>query len=251
MKGYTSDNIRNVALVGHGGSGKTTFLESCLLATKVVSRLGKVEDGNTVSDWDKMEIEKGYSINTSIVPIEYNKVKINFVDTPGFFDFVGEVNAALRAVEAAAIVVDASAGIEVGTEKAWASCKKFGVPRFFLINKIEKDNVEMDQLIADLKSQFGTAVVTLDDRDALNEAIAETDEELMEKYFSGEEFTDEEFNSGMSKGIGEGDIVPVIQVSALEGTGVEDALQALEIKVSFFQTCHRAVYRSRGVRMPG
>ncbi|MBQ1352642.1 MAG: elongation factor G [Firmicutes bacterium] len=225
MKGYTSDNIRNVALVGHGGSGKTTFLESCLLATKVVSRLGKVEDGNTVSDWDKMEIEKGYSINTSIVPIEYNKVKINFVDTPGFFDFVGEVNAALRAVEAAAIVVDASAGIEVGTEKAWASCKKFGVPRFFLINKIEKDNVEMDQLIADLKSQFGTAVVTLDDRDALNEAIAETDEELMEKYFSGEEFTDAEFNSGMSKGISEGDIVPIIQVSALEGTGVEDALQ--------------------------
>ncbi len=225
MKGYTSDNIRNVALVGHGGSGKTTFLESCLLATKVISRMGKVEDGNTVSDWDKMEIEKGYSINTSVVPVEYNKVKINFVDTPGFFDFVGEVNAALRAVEAAAIVVDASAGIEVGTEKAWASCKKFGVPRFFLINKIEKENVEMDQLIADLKSQFGTAVVTLDDKDALNEAIAETDEELMEKYFSGEEFTDDEFNSGMSKGISEGDIVPVIQVSALEGTGIEDALQ--------------------------
>ena len=225
MKGYTSDNIRNVALVGHGGSGKTTFLEGCLLATKVVSRLGKVEDGNTVSDWDKMEIEKGYSINTSIVPIEYNKVKINFVDTPGFFDFVGEVNAALRAVEAAAIVVDASAGIEVGTEKAWASCKKFKVPRFFLINKIEKDNVEIDQLIADLKSQFGTAVVTLDDKEALNEAIAETDEELMEKYFSGEEFTEAEFNGGLSKGIGEGDIVPIIQVSALEGTGIEDALQ--------------------------
>ena len=92
MKGYKSENIRNIALVGHGGSGKTTFLEAALLATGAISRLGKVEDGNTVSDYDKMEIEKGYSISTSVIPVEYNKVKINFVDTPGFFDFVGEVN---------------------------------------------------------------------------------------------------------------------------------------------------------------
>lgn len=105
MKGYTSETIRNIALVGHGGSGKTNFLEAALLATGVISRLGKVEDGNTVSDWDKMEIEKGYSISTSVVPVEFNKVKINFVDTPGFFDFAGEVSSALRAVEAAAILV--------------------------------------------------------------------------------------------------------------------------------------------------
>ena len=190
MKGYTSDNIRNVALVGHGGSGKTTYLEAALLATGIINRLGKVEDGNTVSDWDKMEIKKGYSINTSIIPVEFNNTKINFVDTPGFFDFVGDVNAALRAVEAAAIVVDAAAGIEVGTEKAWTSCKQFNVPKFFLINKIEKENADTDKLIADLKSQFGSAVVTMDDKEALTEAIAETDEELMEKYFSGEEFTD-------------------------------------------------------------
>ena len=89
MKGYTSENIRNIALLGHGGCGKTTFTEAALLATGVISRLGRVEDGNTVSDYDKMEIEKGYSINTTIVPVEYNKVKINFVDAPGFFDFVG------------------------------------------------------------------------------------------------------------------------------------------------------------------
>ena len=127
MKGYTSDTIRNVALLGHGGAGKTTFLEAALLATKVINRLGKVEDGNTVSDYDKMEKEKGYSIGTSIVPVEYNKVKINFLDTPGFFDFIGEVNGALRAVEAAAIVVDAQSGIQVGTEKAWDSCKKADV----------------------------------------------------------------------------------------------------------------------------
>ena len=150
MKGYKSENIRNVALVGHGGCGKTTFLEAALLATGVISRLGKVEDGQTVSDYDKMEIEKGYSINCTVVPVEYNKVKINFVDTPGSFDFVGEVNSALRAVEAAAIVVDAASGIQVGTEKAWDSCKEFSVPKFFLINKTDKDNVDLDELVGQL-----------------------------------------------------------------------------------------------------
>ena len=225
MKGYKNENIRNIALLGHGSAGKTTFLEAGLLATKVISRLGKVEDGNTVSDYDKMEIEKGYSISTSIVPIEYKKVKLNFVDTPGFFDFVGEVNSALRAVEAAAILVDASAGIQVGTEKAWNSCKQFNVPKFFLINKIDKENVNVEEVIESLKDKFGTSVVTLDDKDALTEAIAETDEELMEKFFEGEEFTDEEFNGGLSKGIAAGDIVPVLVVSSLTGEGVEDALQ--------------------------
>ena len=210
MKGYKSENIRNIALVGHGGCGKTTFLEAALLATGVINRLGKVEDGNTVSDYDKMEIEKGYSISTSLVPVEYNNVKINFVDTPGFFDFVGEVNSALRAVEAAAIIVDASSGIQVGTEKAWNSCKQFGIPKFFLINKTDKENVDVDATIEELKDKFGTSVVTLDDKDALTEAIAETDEELMEKFFAGEEFTDEEFNKGLSHGIGAGEIVPVL-----------------------------------------
>lgn len=225
MKGYKSENIRNVALVGHGGCGKTTFLEAALLATGVISRLGKVEDGNTVSDYDKMEIEKGYSISTSLVPVEYKNVKINFVDTPGFFDFIGEVNSAMRAVEAAAILVDASSGIQVGTEKAWNSCKEFGIPKFFLINKIDKENVDIDNTIAELKDKFGTSVVTLDDKDALTEAIAETDEELMEKYFSGEEFTDEEFNRGLSHGIGAGDIVPVLSCSSMTGEGVKEALE--------------------------
>lgn len=225
MKGYKSENIRNVALVGHGGCGKTTFLEAALLATGVISRLGKVEDGNTVSDYDKMEIEKKHSIGTSLVPVEYNKVKINFIDTPGFFDFVGEVNSAMRAVEAAAIIVDASSGIQVGTEKAWNSCREFDIPRFFIINKIDKENVDVDKTVAELKEKFGTSVVTLDDKDALSEAIAETDEELMEKFFSGEEFTEEEFNSGLSKGIGAGDIVPVLVCSAVTGEGVKEALE--------------------------
>ena len=225
MKGYKSENIRNVALVGHGGCGKTTFLEAGLLATGVISRLGKVEDGQTVSDYDKMEIEKGYSINATVVPVEYNNVKINFVDTPGSFDFVGEVNSALRAVEAAAILVDAASGIQVGTEKAWDSCKKFGVPRFFVINKTDKENVELDELIQQLKDKFGTSVVTLDDRESMEEEIAGTDEELMEAYFENMELTDEQFARGLSKGIGSGDIVPVFACSSLTGEGIEEVLQ--------------------------
>ena len=227
MKGYTSDTIRNVALLGHGGSGKTTFLEAALLATKVISRLGKVEDGNTVSDYDKMEKEKGYSIGTSIVPVEYNKVKINFLDTPGFFDFVGEVEGALRGVEAAAILVDASSGIQVGTEKAWNICKKDNMPRFFIINKTDKENVDVAVLIDELKAKFGTSVATLDDRDALSEAIAETDEELMEKFFEVGEFTDEEFAQGLVAGIGSGDIVPVLECSAVTGDKITEVLDAI------------------------
>ena len=226
MKGYTGDTIRNVALLGHGGCGKTTFLEAALLATGVIKRLGKVEDGNTVSDYDKMEIEKGYSISLSIVPVEYNKTKINFLDTPGFFDFVGEVNSALSAADAAMILVDASSGIQVGTEKAWASCKQYDMPKMFVITKTDKENVNVDQVVADLKDKFGTSVVTLDDKDALTEAIAETDEELMEKYFGGEEFTDAEFSQGLLNGIAQGSIVPVLDCCSMSGAGINEVLDA-------------------------
>lgn len=227
MKGYTAENIRNVAILGHGGSGKTTFVDAALLATGVISRLGRVEDGTTVSDYEKTEIEKGYSINTSIVPVEFNKVKINFLDTPGFFDFAGDVHGALRAAEAAAILVDASSGVQVGTEKAWDACKLAGTPKFFIINKTDKENVNVDDVIAELQSKFGTSVVTLDDRDALSEAIAEVDEELMEIYFDVGEFTDEQFNKGLSKGISQGDICPVFRCSALTGEGIKEVLQQI------------------------
>src|SRR5665648_25853 len=227
MKGYKSDTIRNVALVGHGGCGKTTFLEAALLATGVINRLGKVEDGNTVSDYDKMEIEKGYSISTSIVPVEYNKVKINFIDTPGFFDFVGEVNSAMRAVEAAIILVDASAGIQVGTEKAWNTCNEFDIPRFFLLSKIDKENVDTGKVINQLKEKFGVSVVTFDDKASLNEAIAETSEELLEKFFSGEPFTEMEFKTGLHNGIKSGDIAPILQSSSIKGTGIKEVMDAI------------------------
>ncbi|MDR1027876.1 MAG: elongation factor G [Clostridiales Family XIII bacterium] len=227
MKGYSSDQIRNVVLLGHGGSGKTMIAEAALAATGAIGRMGKVEDGNTVSDYERTEIEKGYSITTSVIPVEYKQHKINFLDTPGFFDFVGEVCSSIRAAEAAIIVVDASAGVQVGTEKAWNICKQNGLPKFFLINKIDKENVDVDGVIADLKSKFGTSVATLDDKEALNEAVAESDEELMEKFFGGEAFTEEEFNRGLSSGIAAGDIVPIVTSGALKGEGITELLDIL------------------------
>ena len=233
MKGYTSETIRNVALLGHGGCGKTTFLESALYETGVIKKLGKVEDGNTVSDYDKMEVEKGYSINTSVVPIEWKGSKINFIDTPGYFDFIGEVNAALRAAEAAVIMVDAGSGIQVGTEAAWNACERYSMPRFISITKRDKDEFDFYKTFDELKAKFGNKLVPLswplsaEIDDELKEAIAESDEELMEKYFDGEEFTDEEIKKGMVKGISEGNIVPVCSSAFQLGHGIEELLDLL------------------------
>lgn len=227
MKGYSSDKIRNVVLLGHGGCGKTTFLEAALLATKVINRLGKVEDGNTVSDYDKMEIEKKYSINTTMVPVEYNGYKYNFLDTPGFFDFVGEVDSAMSTVSAAIIMVDASEGIQVGTEKAWELCSETDTPKFTVLTKIDKDNVDCDKLVEQLREKFGNSVVTDDDEDALREAVAGTDEALMEKFFNDEPFTDEEFTNGLMDGIANGDVVPIIKASSLTGEGIDEVLRSI------------------------
>lgn len=233
MKGYTSETIRNVALVGHGGCGKTTFLESALLATGVIDRLGKVEDGNTVSDYDKMEIEKGFSINTSIVPVEWKGDKINFIDTPGYFDFIGEVNAALRASEAAVILVDAGAGIQVGTEHAWKACERYKMPRFIVINKRDKDEFDFYKTFDELKAKFGDTLIpfswplSAEIDEELKEAIAMTDDELMEKYFNGDNFSDEEIKKGLVKGISEGGIVPVCSSAFSLGHGIEGLLDLL------------------------
>lgn len=219
MKGYTSETIRNVALVGHGGCGKTTFLESVLKETGAIDQMGKVEAGNTVSDYDKMEKEKGYSINTSVVPVIWNENKINFIDTPGYYDFVGEVNAALRAAEAAIILVDAGAGIQVGTEQAWKACERYKKPRFIVINKRDKDEFDYYKTFNELKEKFGDHLIpfswpiTTEIDEDLKEAIAMTNDELMEKYFNGENFTEEEIKKGLAEGIADGAMVPVLSAA--------------------------------------
>lgn len=219
MKGYTSETNRNVALVGHGGCGKTTFLESVLKETGAIDRMGKVDEGNTVSDYDKMEKEKGYSINTSVVPVIWKENKINFIDTPGYFDFVGEVNAALRAAEAAIILVDAGAGVQVGTEQAWKACERYKKPRFIVINKRDKDEFDYYKTFDELKAKFGDHLIpfswpiTTEIDEELKEAIAMTSDELMEKYFNGDNFTEEEIKKGLAEGIADGAMVPVLSAA--------------------------------------
>ncbi|MDW7661092.1 MAG: elongation factor G [Bacillota bacterium] len=258
MKNYSVDKIRNVAFLGHGGSGKTTLAEALLFTTKVTTRMGKVEDGNTVSDFDKEEINRKFSIGTSVIPIEWKDHKYNFLDTPGYFDFVGDVFGALRVAGGAVIMVDASSGIEVGTEKAWNFTEKRNMPKVIFINKMDKDNVNYVKVLKELKDTFGKKIapfcipigegpdfkgfVNVVDlvgrefngtqcvdaqipaemeqrvkpiRDMLIEAVAESDEELMMKYFEGETFTNEEIHEGLRKGVIAGEIVPVL-VGAVE-----------------------------------
>lgn len=159
MKTYSADKIRNVALLGHSSSGKTTLTEAVLFATGITKRQGRVEDGNTVSDFDKEEIARKVSINTSVIPVEWKDKKFNLLDTPGYFDFIGEMYGAKRASEGSILIIDASSGIEVGTEKAWKNLEKYRTPRIIFINKMDKEEVNFDNLLSQLKEKFGNKVV--------------------------------------------------------------------------------------------
>lgn len=158
MKAYPAQKIRNIVLLGHGSSGKTSLVESLLFQQGVTKRLGSVDDGTTIADYDKEEIARKYSINTSIIPIEYKDHKYNFLDAPGYFDFYGEIGAALRVAGGAVIVIDASSGIEVGTEKAWEMTEELGTPKMIFLNKMDKENIDYIKLIEELKEKFGKKI---------------------------------------------------------------------------------------------
>ena len=270
MKVFTTDNIRNISLLGHRGSGKTTLIESILYVKDYIKRKGDVENGTTVSDFDKEEIRRIFSINTSLIPVEHNNVKLNFLDTPGYFDFVGEVISSLRVSASAVLVLDATAGVEVGTEKAWKLLEERKLPRIIFVNKMDKGYVNYTKLLTELKEKFGKKIAPFcipigekdefkgfvnvvdmvgrvfdgkecvdtpipDDvdvsevRNLLFEAIAETDEALMDKYFAGEEFTQEEIVKGLHKGVVNGDIVPVMVGSAQQNIGIHTLLNYLDL----------------------
>lgn len=159
MKAYPTDKIRNVALLGHSSNGKTTLTEAILFATGVTTRQGKVTDGNTVSDFDKQEIARKVSIGTSVIPIEWDNYKFNLLDTPGYFDFIGEMYGAKRASEGSILLVDISSGIEVGTEKAWKNLEKYSTPRIVFVNKMDKENINFEKLLEDLKSELGEKII--------------------------------------------------------------------------------------------
>ncbi len=155
MKFYESKDVRNVALFGHGGSGKTILAEAMAYKTKLVDRMGKVEDKSTISDFDSEEQARGMSISMSLIPVEYKNTKINILDTPGYFDFVGEQHSAIRVADAAIIVVDASGGVEVGTEKAWEMVQEKGIPAIIVVNKCDRENVNFNETLENLQGFFG------------------------------------------------------------------------------------------------
>ena len=158
MNVYTTDKIRNVVLLGHGGAGKTSLVEAMAYLSGITSRMGKVSDKNTVSDYGKEEQSRGISISTSLVPIEWEGYKINILDTPGYFDFVGEVEEAMSAAGAAIIVVSGKAGVEVGTEKAWELCEKYNLPRIFYVDDMDIDNASFRQVVEDLTEKYGKKI---------------------------------------------------------------------------------------------
>ena len=158
MKVYRTDEIRNVVLLGHGGCGKTSLVEAMAYVSGATNRMGKVSDGNTISDFDKEEQKRKFSISTSLVPIEWEKAKINILDTPGYFDFVGEVEEAVSAADAAVIVVSGKAGVQVGTEKAWALCDKYNLPRMVYVTEMDVDDASFRQVVQDLTDRYGKVI---------------------------------------------------------------------------------------------
>ncbi len=268
MNIYTTDKIRNVALLGHGGCGKTSLAEAMAYLSGITSRMGKVDDGNTVSDFGKEEQKRKISISTSVIPIEWEGHKINILDTPGFFDFAGEVEEAISAAGAAIIVVNGKSGVEVGAQKAWELCEKYKLPRMIYVSNMDVDNASFRQVVEDMTASFGKKmapfhlpirenekfvgyvnVITETGnrwqgkeviecevpeynkanlqicRDTLMEAVAETSEEMMERYFGGETFSEAEIRAALRTNVCDGSIVPMTMGSSVLCQGVYTLLE--------------------------
>lgn len=264
MNIYTTDKIRNVVLLGHGGCGKTSLVEAMAYLAGMTTRMGKVTDGNTISDYDKEEIKRHFSINTSVVPIIWGDTKINILDAPGYFDFAGEAEEAVSVADAAIIVVSGKAGIEVGTKKAWEICEKYKLPRMVFVTDMDIDEASYRQVVQELQELYGKKIApfhlpirengqfvgyvnvlqqrakrwlangevekadvpdySIENlnicREALMEAVAETSEEFMDRYFGGEEFSEDEIRQALRVNVSEGSIVPVLMGSNILARGV-------------------------------
>ncbi|MBS4055616.1 MAG: elongation factor G [Thermaerobacter sp.] len=272
MKQYTTEQLRNICLVGHGGAGKSSFLEAALYSSGHIDRMGKVDEGNTVSDHDPEEVKRNISITTSLGPCVAQGHKVNFIDTPGYFDFVGEVKGALRVADAALIFACAVSGVEVGTEKVWQYAGEQNLPRAFFINKMDRENANFARVVGEIKEIFGSSAAPIqmpigaetklvgiidllmekafyysdngrkveerpipeelkaqvaEYRAVLLEAVAETDDELLEKFLEGVELTLEEVMRGAKAGILAGKLSPILCGSSLRNIGMKSALDAI------------------------
>jgi elongation factor G len=263
MNVYTTDKIRNVVLLGHGGCGKTSLAEAMAYLAGITSRMGKVSDGNTISDFDKEEQKRQISISTTMIPMEWEGCKINVLDTPGFFDFTGEVEEAMSVADAAIIVISGKAGIEVGTEKAWDLCEKYNIPRMIYVADMDIDDVSYREVVQALVEKYGKKIAPFNlpirenekfvgyvnviqekgfrwenkdaietevpeyskenlslYRDTLMEAVAETSEEFMDRYFGGDTFSEAEIRAALRSNVCDGTIVPVEMGSNILCQGV-------------------------------
>ena len=259
MPNIDASNLRNVALLSHSGAGKTSLSEALLFNVKATTRLGRVEDGNTVSDYEPEEIKRGGSIQTTLIACVWDKYKVNFLDTPGYDDFLGEVTSALRVAESAVILVAAPSGVDVGTERSWNLCEAQELPRMFLINKMDRENASFSRTVSDIQGTFGNKCVPIQlpigeaqefkglvsvirppaeipaevaadfesARERLIEAVAEADESLADKYLEGEELTSEEIISGARTAILDGNLVPILVSSATQNIGVAEFLETV------------------------
>ena len=268
MNVYKTEDIRNVVLLGHGSSGKTTLAESMAFLGGLVSRMGTVGNGNTISDFDKEEQKRGFSMGLSVIPIEWNKKKINVLDAPGYFDFVGEAEQGLSAADGAVIVVSGKGGVQTGAIKAWELCEKYHTPRLIFVTGMDVPDVDFEQIVDDLKAKFGSKVApvvepikegdklvgyvdVIEDKgykfldagkfeeipipesaqagyeschDSLMEAVAETSEEFMERYFEGEEFTEEEIRDALKSSVAEGELAPIYVGAGAGAHGVRSLM---------------------------
>lgn len=264
MNVYTTDKIRNVVLLGHGGCGKTSLAEAMAYLAGLTKRMGVIADGNTISDYDKEETKRQFSIHTSLVPIPWQDVKINILDTPGYFDFVGEAEEAVSVADAAVIVVSGKSGIETGTKRAWEICERYKLPRMIFVTDMDIDNASYRQVVEDLQGMYGKKIAPFhlpirengqfvgyvnvvqqkakrwndkgevdkfdvpdysrDNlaicREALLEAVAETSEEFMERYFNGDEFSEDEIRQALRVNVIDGSIVPVLMGSNIMARGM-------------------------------
>lgn len=279
MKNYDTDKIKNIAIAGHAGSGKTTLTEALLYTAGVTDRFGKVADGNTVSDYTSNEIARKCSVYTSLSCYEQDGIKVNLLDTPGLFDFEQSMVEGISACSCCMITVSGKSGVKVGTHKAYNYAKKMGKATMFVVTKLDDENANFNNVLTELKTEFGPTVCpvvvpVIADRkivsyvnliemkaykyengkavetdmptaevsekmeyridgliEAVSEAVAETDEELMDKFFSGESFTQKELVDGIHKGMNEGVITPVVCVAAAELEGVDMLMKEISLLV--------------------
>lgn len=259
MQVFATERLRNVVLLSHSGAGKTSLGEALLFASGAISRMGRVEDGNTVSDYEPEEVKRRGSIQMALLPCVWKGYKVNLLDTPGFFDFYGEVHSALRVVEGAVLVVSAPTGVEVGTEFLWRMARERGLPILVFVNKMDRENADFFRALEGLRSTFGRQFAPLQvpvgsagdfqgvvpllplpqevpgvvreaverAREELVEAVAETDDDLAVKYLEGEGLSDEELWEGLKRAVRGGQLVPVLCGSAVKGIGVQELLDAI------------------------